>query len=187
MSDEDLVQSIIETGAKMALLGLVVGKEGNISVRCSGGFLITASGSFLGRLSEDDVVPVLEGKQGSSRAASTETEVHAGIYRDNPGVNAVVHAHPVHLIAASMTRFGPEKPVLMENKEDIWFAFLGPHPPGSPGLVRAVRQGVEQGHNVVIARAHGAFAVGETLEEAFWRMVRAEKEFKVRALSRLLG
>ena len=86
--------------------GLVWGRSGNISARVGeDAFLISASGSKLGALNDDDFVLCRldsEAWEGSKRP-SIETDLHRGIYRARGGAMAVLHSHPFYsvLIACS--------------------------------------------------------------------------------------
>ena len=89
-------RQLIDTARDMNASGLNQGASGNLSVRCEGGMLITPSGKDYADLSEADIVWMdLDGNcQGWSKPSS-EWQIHAAIYRDNPDAGAVLHAHPV--------------------------------------------------------------------------------------------
>ncbi len=85
---------------------LVWGRSGNISARVGkDAFLISASGSELGTLNDDDLVLCRldsEAWEGSKRP-SIETGLHRGIYRTQGGARAILHSHPFYstLVACS--------------------------------------------------------------------------------------
>ena len=71
--------------------------DGNLSVRVGENALwVTPTGVCKGDMTEDMLVKItldgalLEG----TRKPSSETKMHLRIYRENPDVRAVVHAHP---------------------------------------------------------------------------------------------
>lgn len=86
--------------------GLVWGRSGNVSARVGeDAFLISASGSELGALNDDDLVLCRldsEAWEGSKRP-SIETGLHRGIYRAREEAMAVLHSQPLYstLIACS--------------------------------------------------------------------------------------
>lgn len=77
--------------------GYVVGHDGNVSLRADGDqILITPSGVSKGRMTPDMLVLCdLEGRVlAGDRYPSSEMAMHLLVYREQPTVNAVVHAHP---------------------------------------------------------------------------------------------
>lgn len=88
---------LIEAGLHLYRSGLVVAASGNLSARLDEKrILITASGSRLGRLKEEDLVAVEldSAKAEGSRAPSSELPMHSLIYKDFPAVEVVLHCHP---------------------------------------------------------------------------------------------
>jgi methylthioribose-1-phosphate isomerase len=72
-------------------LGLVKGTEGNLSSFDGRTLRITRTGASLGALGPADLLD--GGLDGAFPGASTDLDVHRGIYRDR-GPGAVAHAHP---------------------------------------------------------------------------------------------
>lgn len=105
--NHDKQQRLIDTAQAMNAAGLNPGTAGNLSVRDGNGMLITPSGMEYAGLSVDDIVWVgLDGATRGLRKPSSEWRFHAAIYRQHPGANAVVHAHPVHCTALACTGRG---------------------------------------------------------------------------------
>src|ERR1700693_1966790 len=76
---------------------------GNISVRDENGDVwITPARVDKGSLRQEDVIRVRAdgGVEGPHRPSS-EHPFHRGIYRERPDLRAIVHAHPVALVAFS--------------------------------------------------------------------------------------
>src|SRR5215211_912643 len=71
---------------------LAWGNAGNISARLSPGrYLITASGTRLGELNEDDFVECsYDGPLPGSRKPSKETPMHRAIYEQRPEIGAIL-------------------------------------------------------------------------------------------------
>lgn len=96
---------IISFGKLIYERGYNVSIDGNISVKVSDNEIyVTASGSRLGFLQEDDIVMVdadgnlLEG----ARKPTSERILHTNIYKERPDVGAVIHAHAPNSVALSM-------------------------------------------------------------------------------------
>ncbi|WP_433560644.1 S-methyl-5-thioribose-1-phosphate isomerase [Nocardia sp. CA-151230] len=89
--------------------GWMPGTAGNISVRQGDTALVTASGLSKGELTASDMVTVAvvdsEPVDASGRKPSAETTIHTAVYRTR-GADAVVHVHPPHATAVSITTAG---------------------------------------------------------------------------------
>lgn len=92
-------QQIIETGAWIMDQRLTWGTSGNISARDEDGRVyITASGTVMGKLTEDDILvcdregTVMEGKGKPSK----ETGMHLAVYARCPDVQGIVHTSPFY-------------------------------------------------------------------------------------------
>lgn len=141
---------------------LVGGNFGNISMRKSDeGFFIKRTGTFLNEPAEPVFVP-MEGP--APEGASSEYRVHRAVYRTNPCA-AIIHAHPPYAVAASLTL----TKVVPKDSEGEMFCPVIPVVRGRPGsdiLAKSVAAGLKYAP-VVLARGHGTFAVGKTLDEAY--------------------
>ncbi|MCK9431076.1 MAG: class II aldolase/adducin family protein, partial [Candidatus Omnitrophica bacterium] len=96
MSEQDLRFEIIEVGKRLYDAGLAVAKSGNLSVRVDAeNILITASGTFLGQLKEEDIVKVnlADAKFSGDIKPSSELPLHSLVYKNFPA-QVVVHCHP---------------------------------------------------------------------------------------------
>ena len=161
-------------GKRLFAEHLVGGNFGNISVRDGNrGFYVKRTGAFLDAPGEPVFVP-FDGEV--PKEASSEYRVHLAVYRKTP-YKAIVHAHPPHAIAASLV-MDEIRPL---DSEGVMFCPVIPvahGAPGTPGLAEAVSD-VMRNHKLVIARAHGTFAAGETLDEAFFLTSLAEHSARV--------
>lgn len=74
---------------------LTVGKTGNMSCRCEGGFVVSPTGMAYERLQLQDLVFLNLQGQGvkGERLPSSEWHFHCDIYNQKPDVNAIVHTH----------------------------------------------------------------------------------------------
>ncbi|MDN7024415.1 aldolase [Methanoculleus sp. FWC-SCC1] len=168
-------------GQRLFAEHLVGGSFGNMSVLGEGGFFITRSGSYLDACG----APVFVPDEGAvPEEASSEYRVHREVYR-RTRARALVHAHPVHAVAASFDT-DTIRPVDSEGQ------MLCPAIPvvgGSPGsdAIAANVAAALAGAPVVVVRGHGTFAVGKTLDEAYLYTSVAEYATRILLLSGRLG
>jgi L-fuculose-phosphate aldolase len=158
---------------------LVGGNFGNISVLHNGnGFYIKRTGAYLDTPAEPVFVP-LEGDVPPD--ASSEYRVHRETYRKTPHL-AIVHAHPPAAVALSLVL----DEIRPEDSEGIMFCPVIPVVTGDPGS-QEVADNVSAAlarTKLVIARGHGTFAAGKTLDEAYLFTSLCEHACRVLAIKR---
>jgi L-fuculose-phosphate aldolase len=150
------------TGRRLFDEGLVAGNFGNMSVRVRGGFLITSSGSFL---DEEESLRFVTMEGIAEEGASSEWRVHHRTYTVCDDAGAIVHAHPPLSVAASIVY----DEIIPEDSEGKMLCPVIPVVDGEPGteeLAENVARALKS-NPVVIARAHGTFAKGRDLKEAY--------------------
>ena len=109
-------QEIIETGRWIMEKNLTWGTSGNISVREGDHIYVTASGTVIGDLHEEDITVVdLEGKVLEGRKPSKETGMHLEVYRKRPEVAAVLHASPFWTTFAACTTIEMKTDLFIES------------------------------------------------------------------------
>lgn len=179
----DIARAIVAAGSRLAAHGLIVGAEGNVSVRIADRLLITPTGRRKDELTTDDLLYVpLDASAGAARAQtaptrrpSSDVAIHRAIYRSRPDVVAVVHAHVPAAMALTLAGEAPDPAVLPET------ALLLPRLPvvpfgamGSEELAERVATALSNGPeplpDAVLLERHGAVAVGATVEQAVDRM-----------------
>ena len=155
-------------GRYMLANDLAWGNAGNISARLdTDRYLITASGTRLGELQDDDFVECsFSGPVPGGRKPSKETPVHRAIYEQRPEIGAILHASPFYstLIACTNTQLPADLFV-----EDMYYLErverLGYCHPGSPELGEAVRSKARQA-NVLLLDNHGVLVYDTSIQEA---------------------
>ncbi|NMB79788.1 MAG: aldolase [Methanomicrobiales archaeon] len=160
-------------GKRLFAEHLVGGNFGNMSVRVDEGFYIKRTGTYLDVNNEPVFVP-LEGP--APVDASSEYRVHREVYKKTRH-QAIVHAHPAVAIAASLVL----DHIIPEDSEGLMFCPTIPVVGGAPGtdeVARTVSDALAQG-KLVIARGHGTFAAGKTLDEAYLFTSLAEHSCRV--------
>jgi len=105
MNETELRAALAETARQSARQGLNPGSSGNVSVRLSGGFLVTPSGLPNDTLQAGQMVAVdMEGRPRGDLRPSSEWRIHRDIYRARPEVHAVVHAHSPYAVSLACLR-----------------------------------------------------------------------------------
>ena len=154
--------AMVEVGRRLYARGLVNGGEGNLSCRLGPRRLLcTPSGVNKGFLSEDALVVADYGgaAQNDLRRPSSELLLHLACYEERPDCLAVVHAHPPHAVALTLT--GDELIPCMPEA----ITALGEVPtaryatPGTAQVADAVRPHLARADCVLMER-HGALALG---------------------------
>jgi L-fuculose-phosphate aldolase len=174
-----LQRSFIETGRDLFLSGAVTSHGGNLSMRIRGRIFITRRGSMLGRLTPNDIIEtgLLECQEDIH--CSRELVVHRAIYETTDAA-AIVHAHTTHTIFRSLI----EDEIVPIDSESLYL-IGGPVPVLAPmqtiGSTEAAEMLSEvlQTVSVAVVRSHGPFAVGATLEDAFYRVSALEASCKI--------
>lgn len=190
LDSKELRQAVIGACLEMNASGINQGTSGNISVRAGDQMLITPSGVPYEKMAPADLVRMpLDGSPApeGQLKPSTEWPFHMAILRAKPGVNAVVHAHPVYCSALAMNRqaipachymvaaFGGSDVPVAD------YALFGTRKL-SDNITRAL-----QDRSACLMANHGAVTTGESLPRALWRMVELETLAKGYATSLALG
>jgi len=169
-SSLDRLTRFAETGRDLFLSGQITSHGGNLSEREGDTIYITRTGSQLGRLRAGDIIAVpVEPYPGSDEGASSELVVHRAIYRANPEVDGVCHAHSMSAVLCAMlgdsvmpldseARFLMGEVPVLESAQTI----------GSDRVAELMSKALGPGGvPVAILRGHGPFAAGPTLEDAY--------------------
>ncbi|HWA98064.1 MAG TPA: class II aldolase/adducin family protein [Pirellulales bacterium] len=145
---------------------------GNISLRDSGkGLWITPAAIDKGSLSADDMMLVRDdGTMQGKHRPSSELPFHQAIYAARPDIRAVVHAHPVALVAFSICKQTPNTRLLYQSERTCGKVGLAPYAlPGSASLGENIASTFAAGYDCVVLENHGVVTGGPTLQKAFER------------------
>jgi len=190
----DIKEAIVQAAEKINKLSLVIGSQGNISMRfvdSKGGecVAITPSGITYDVLKRDDIVILnLEGKvQEGGHRPSIETSLHLSIYKKRSDVNAVVHTHSVY--ASVLAVCGMEIPAVLYDQ--VYYLgkgvkLAGRAMSGSKKLDRNVISALD-GNNAVLMQNHGALAVGKSMKEALFNAQMLEKVAMIYVNTKLMN
>jgi len=156
-----------EMGRDIFLRGFISSHAGNMSIRVKDKIYITRRSSMLGRLQQKDVIELELGQDNSHiPMASSELIVHTAIYKATR-THAIIHTHPPFATLLSMV----EDEIIPVDSEGLYVFKKAPvvSPKKTIGSEESAYLVSEQlkKNRIVIARGHGSFAKGDTLEEAF--------------------
>lgn len=171
MNENRLREDIAELGRSIYERGLTHGSTGNISARCDDGWLLTPTGSSLGRLDPARISKLdWNGTLLSGDPPSKENFLHLAMYRERPQSGAVVHLHATHSVAVSvLADTNPEDalpPLTAYYVMRIGTLPMVPyHAPGDMALAEAVRRLASRHHALLLAN-HGPVVGGSTLAAA---------------------
>lgn len=171
MSETRLREDICRLGASIYERGLTHGSTGNLSARCDDGWLLTPTGSNLGRL-DPARLSKLDWKGGlvSGDAPSKEAFLHLAMYEERAKNAAVVHLHATHSVAVSVLAEVDAADVLPPLTA-YYVMRIGSLPlvpyyaPGDMALAQAVR-GFAGKHHAVLLANHGPVVAGTSLSAA---------------------
>jgi len=175
---ESLVAELVDAGRHVVDRGLVQASGGNLSARLPGTdrFLVTASGTWLDRLTPDDVVELtLDGDQvGGDARPSVEWRLHQRTYAVRDDVSAVVHLHPQHVLLVEMLG-APIRFTTLDHQFYLGGAGRVPFlPSGSREIADAAAEAARD-HDAVVLAHHGCSALGDTVSMALRRALNLEE------------
>jgi L-fuculose-phosphate aldolase len=163
---------------------------GNLSVREDNGDVwITPARIDKGSLTRNDIVCVKpDGSVEGPHAPSSEFPFHRAIYETRADIRAVVHAHPVALVAFSICRETPDTRLFHQAHSvcgKIGFADYAL--PGSGQLGESIAKTFGTSCDSVILENHGVVVGGDCLSQAFQRFEAFEFAAKTLIKGRQLG
>ena len=180
---------IIKYGKKLGEKNMSPATSGNISVRFENNILITASGTCLYDLEENEIVLIDENSKviDGNKKASSEKNLHNAIYKMRPDINAIVHCHSPYVSAFAVCHKSLSKPIISEN-----VFYFGEIPvakyalPGSEKLVENTARFFAK-HNAVLLANHGIVIGAKDLKNAYFLMETAETCAQIYLNSLILG
>ncbi len=181
---------IIDVGRKLWQREYVDGNGGNISVRLGQRYLLCTPTM----MSKNDMEPAdiclsdLDGNiLAGERLRTSELLLHIEIYKGNPRARAVVHCHPPHATAFSMTGTVPPNGLVSEYETCIGPAALAPYEtPGTQAFAETVRPFVRD-HNTILLSNHGIVCWADTVTHAEWFVETFENYCKTYLIAQQIG
>jgi L-ribulose-5-phosphate 4-epimerase len=164
---ETIKQELIFWGRMLYERGLLCGSSGNISRRVEDKIFITAHGSYLGFLKEEDIVVLdvkgnlLEGKKG----ATSETPLHINVYQHFPEKTIVLHAHSPYTVHY-FHQYTRLEPITFEER--LYLGVIPVVPQHTPIVTKLepVLEALEK-NDIVVLQNHGVVAIGNDFKKVF--------------------
>lgn len=189
-TDEEARRQIVKYGRGLFEHGYVVSNDGNISVKVSENEIwCTPTNVSKGNMTQDMMVKLdLDGNiiAGDGKPSS-EVKMHLRVYKENPEIMAVVHAHPVYATTFAIAGIALDEPTLMEALMQL----------GCVPVAKYAKPGVEEvgesvapfckNYNAVLLSNHGALTWGNSISMAYRRMEVLEEYAKVTFNLHMLG
>ena len=189
MSEARLREEICAIGQSIFERGLTAGSSGNISAKTEEGWLMTPTGSSLGRLDPARLSRLgLDGRLISGDPPTKESFLHRVMYEERAATGAVVHLHSTHSVAVScLAEIDPEDvlpPITAYYVMRVGRLPLVPYfRPGDLALAEAVR-GFAGKHHAVLLANHGPVVAGSNLDAAVNAIEELEETAKLYLLLR---
>ncbi len=143
---------------------------GNLSILDdSGDMWITPGGVDKGSLRAEDIVCVrADGRIAGRHKPSSECPFHQAVYRARPDLRAIVHAHPVALVAFSASGRVPDTRLFPQAYRVCGDVGYAPYaPPGTRQLGENIAAAFAKGFKCVLLEHHGVVTAAPSLQEAF--------------------
>jgi len=163
---------IVQTMQRIYRYRMTTTSGGNLSIRDTNGDIwISPARIDKGSLTRKDIVCVREsGKIDGLHKPSSEFPFHKAIYQARADIRAIVHAHPVALVAFSICRQTPNTRLFHQAHFVCGKTGFAPYAlPGSAQLGQRIAETFAQGCDSVILENHGVVVGGESLSNAFQR------------------
>lgn len=173
LSDYEAKKTIIEVGKRMYDKGFVASNDGNISCKVGPNTIwTTPTGVSKGFMTPDMLVKmnfdgkVLMGKM----KPSSEVKMHIRVYKENPDVMAVTHAHPPVATSFAIAGISLDRAILPEAVVNLGSVPIAHYAtPGTQDVPDSIAPYCNT-HNAVLLANHGALSWGKDLLEAYHRL-----------------
>ncbi len=183
-------EDILRTMERIYRYRMTTTFRGNISIRqADGAIWITPAGVDKGGLRREDIVCVkADGSVVGAHKPSSEFPFHRAVYLARPDLCAIVHAHPVGLVAFSICGQVPNTRLLHQAEHVCGEAGFAPYAlPGSEALASSVAEAFARGGSCMVMENHGVVVGGQTLQQAFQRFETLEFTAKTIITAKTLG
>lgn len=181
---------IMQTMQRIYRSRMTTTSGGNLSIRdADDNVWITPARIDKGNLKRDDIVCVrTDGTVDGKHRPSSEYPFHKAIYQVRPDIQAVVHAHPVALVAFSICGQTPDTRIFHQaHRVCGQTGFASYALPGSDRLGESIAQQFVAGCDSVILENHGVVVGGGSLSKSFERFEAFEFAAKTLIHARQIG
>lgn len=161
---------VLKAGNDLLSRGLVAGTWGNISLKINKDqMVVTPSGMNYENLTINDMVvmDINTHKYEGDVKPSSESKLHAALYRQRDDINAIIHTHSLYASTVAATRQNlPLEGSSYESLIGIFVPVTRYAISSTPSLERNVLIAIGDNNAVLLAN-HGAFCIGDTMDETF--------------------
>lgn len=181
---------LLQTMERIYRYRMTTTSGGNLSIRePNGDIWITPAQVDKGGLRRDDIVCVKpDGTVIGPHKPSSELPFHQAVYAARMDISAIVHAHPVALVAFSICHQAPNTRLFHQAWQVCGEVGFAPYAmPGSQALAKRLAEAFRAGGHCVILESHGVVAGGDTLQNAFQRFETLEFTAKTIIKATTLG
>lgn len=172
-SDSEAKKALVDIGRRMYEKGFVAANDGNVSCKVDPNTIwITPAGVSKGFMTPDMMIKMdLDGKIIDGKLKpSSEFKMHLRVYKENPDVMAVTHAHPPIATSFAIAGISLDKAILPEAVVQLGSVPIANYAtPGSQEVPDSIATYCKT-HNGVLLANHGALSWGKDIYEAFYRM-----------------
>ena len=188
-TDKEAKELILEVGRRLYNKGFVASNDGNISCKVSSDAIwATPTGVSKGFMTEDMLVKLLltgEILEGTTKPSS-EIKMHLRVYRENPDVGGVVHAHSPYATCAAAAEKSLDGEFLTETLMGVGKVPCAPFAmPGSEEVPDSIAPYCKD-YNAVLLAHHGPLTWGKDLFQAYMRMESVEFFAQVTLMENLI-
>ena len=173
MSDFEAKKAILDIGRRMYDKGFVASNDGNISCKVGPNTIwTTPTGVSKGFMTQDMLVKMdINGKILMGKwKPSSEVKMHLRVYKENPDVQAVTHAHPLVATSFAIAGISLDAAVLTEAVLGLGSIPVAKYAtPGTDEVPDSIAPFVNT-HNGVLLANHGALTWGKDIYQAFYRL-----------------
>lgn len=183
-------ERLVQAMARIYQYRMTTTSGGNLSIRdADGSIWITPARVDKGSLRVEDIVRVLpDGSTEGRHKPSSEFPFHKQIYDARPDLGAIVHAHPVALVAFSICGQAPDTRLFTKAHTVCGEVGFAPYAlPGSNLLGERIATVFAAGHDCVMLENHGVVVGGMDFPDAFRRFETLEFTAKTVIKARALG
>ncbi|MCR5848289.1 MAG: class II aldolase/adducin family protein [Lachnospiraceae bacterium] len=190
MQPDEAKKAILDIGRRMYERDFVAANDGNISIRIGdNSVLSTPTGVSKGFMNEEMlVVTDLDGNliEGTSKPSS-ELKMHLRVYKENPDVRSVCHAHPVFCTAYSVVGNSLSEPILAEAILTLGDVPVLPYAElGTEEVPNVIAPYINTHYGVILAN-HGVVTWASEPYKAFYRLESMEHYAKITFITDLVS
>jgi L-fuculose-phosphate aldolase len=183
-------ERLVQAMARIYQYRMTTTSGGNLSIRdADGSIWITPARVDKGALRVEDIVRVFpDGSSEGRHRPSSEFPFHQQIYAARPDLGAIVHAHPVALVAFSICGLAPDTKLFSKAHSVCGEVGFAPYAlPGSELLGERIARVFSEGYDCVMLENHGIVVGGVDFPDAFRRFETLEFVAKTVVKARALG